>query len=220
MFYLEKSWDKYLWLELKKSYMKNIEAFLDKEGLLGKIIYPDKQNIFKAFNLTDFDDIKVVIIGQDPYHGKWQANWLSFSVCEWIKFPPSLNNIFKEINFDLWINIPKSWDLTRWSKQWVFLLNSILTVESSKPASHNKIWWENFTNEVIKIISKENNGVVFLLWWKYAEKKEELIDISKHYILKTSHPSPFSVYRWFSWSKIFSKTNNILKNTWKKEINW
>jgi len=220
MFYLKDSWKECIWSELEKPYMKNIEAFLDKQIYLKKNIYPDKWNIFKAFNLTDFDDIKVVIIGQDPYHGKWQANWLSFSVCEWIKFPPSLKNIFKELNSDLWLDIPISWDLSSWAKQWVFLLNSILTVEESKPESHSNIWWENFTNEVIKIISKNKSGVIFLLWWKYAEKKEELIDTSKHYILKTSHPSPFSVYRWFSWSKVFSKTNNILKNTWKKEINW
>jgi len=220
MFYLNNSWLKVLWEEIKKPYMKNIEAFLDKELSLKKTIYPSKKKIFNALNITNFEDIKIVIIWQDPYHQKWQANGLSFSVSSGINTPPSLKNIFKEINVDLWLSIIKLWDLTPWSKQGVLLLNSILTVEEWKPASHNKIWWQELTDKIIETISNRHNSIIFLLWWKTAQKKEELIDPLKHYILKTSHPSPFSVYKWFLWSRCFSKTNDILKKIWKIPINW
>jgi len=220
MFYLKESWYKYLWSEFKKPYMKNIEAFLDEEISLWKIIFPKYENIFNALNILEFEDIKVVIIWQDPYHWEWQAHGLSFSVPDGIKIPPSLRNIFKEINLSLGVDITMSWDLSRWSTQWVLLLNSILTVESSKPASHNKIWWEILTDEIIKIISYKKKWVIFLLWWKYAQKKEGIINTSKHYILKSSHPSPFSAYRWFLWSDIFNKTNNILEKIWKEKIKW
>jgi uracil-DNA glycosylase len=178
------------------------------------------ENIFKAFEKTPFDKVKVVILWQDPYHWKWQAQWFCFSVPEWITQPPSLKNIYKELNNSLWLNIPKSWDLTSWTEQWVFLLNAILTVQAWNPASHAKIWWENFTDNVIKTISDKKDWVVFLLWWAFAQSKKNLIDIKKHYILETTHPSPFSAYRWFLWSNCFKKTNEILKQNWKKEINW
>jgi len=164
--------------------------------------------------------VKIVIIGQDPYHWEWQAHWLSFSVPDWLKFPPSLRNIFKEIKLDLGNEIPKSWNLERWAKQWVLLLNAILTVEASKAASHSKIWWQNFTDKVIETISKEKSWVIFLLWWAFAQNKKYLIDTKKHYILETTHPSPLSAHRWFLWSKHFSKTNQILKSKGKKEIEW
>lgn len=220
MLKLDNSWSKYLWEELKKPYMKDIKAFLEKEIKAGKIIYPNLKNIFNALNTTSFDDVNVVIIGQDPYHGHNQAHGLSFSVQDWIKFPPSLRNIFKEVNSDIWSEIPESWNLTKWAREWVLLLNAILTVEAANPASHSKIWWQNFTDEVIKVISKEKNGVIFLLWWSFAQNKKKLIDSSKHYILEAPHPSPFSAHRWFFGCKHFSKTNEILKVEWKKEINW
>jgi len=220
MLELTNSWSKYLNSELEKPYMKNIRSFLEGEIKAWKTIYPDSQNIFNALNTTSIDDVKVVILWQDPYHWVNQAHWLSFSVQEWVKSPPSLKNIFKEIKEDIWTPIPESWDLSKWANQGVLLLNSILSVEVSKPASHSKIWWQDFTDEIIKTISKERNGVIFLLWWAYAQNKRELIDSSKHYILEAPHPSPFSAYKWFFWCKHFSKTNEILKKEWKKEIIW
>ena len=220
MINLDNSWLKYLENEFEKDYMKNIKLFLENEIKNGKIIYPNPKNIFNSLNTTKFDDVEVVILWQDPYHWENQAHWLSFSVQDWVKMPPSLKNIYKEIEEDLWKKQPNSWDLTRWANSWVLLLNAILTVEKWNPASHSNIWWQNFTDEIIKIISKEKSWVVFLLWWSFAQSKENLIDKSKHFILKAPHPSPFSVYRWFYWCKHFSKTNEILKNLWKKEIDW
>jgi uracil-DNA glycosylase len=159
--------------------------------------------------------LKVVILWQDPYHWEWQAQGFCFSVPKWIKLPPSLRNIYKE----LWID-SKNWDLTSWTKQWVFLLNAILTVQAWNPTSHSKIWWETFTDNIIKTISDKKEWVIFLLWWAFAQTKEKLIDTNKHYILKTTHPSPFSAYRWFLWSNCFKETNKILKENWEKEINW
>ena len=220
MLELPYSWKNKLKDEFKKPYFKKIEDFLDSEKKAWKIIYPKSENIFNALNKTPFENIKVVIIWQDPYHGENQAHGLCFSVSDWIRQPPSLKNIFKEIYNDLWIDYPESWNLIRWSEQWVLLLNSILTVEAWKPASHSKLGWQNFTDEIIKIISKEKVWVIFLLWWAFAQKKKSLIDESKHFLLETTHPSPFSAYRWFLGSKCFSKTNIILKSEWKKEINW
>ena len=165
------SWSIYLNSELDKPYMKNIWSFLEGVIKAWKTIYPDSQNIFNALNTTSIDDVKVVILWQDPYHWVNQAHWLSFSVQEWVKSPPSLKNIFKEIKEDIWTPIPESWDLSKWANQGVLLLNSILSVEVSKPASHSKIWWQDFTDEIIKTISKERNGVIFLLWWAYAQNK-------------------------------------------------
>lgn len=212
---METSWNKVLKEELNKPYFKEIEEKINNDIKNWITIYPETKNIFKAFEKTTFDDIKVVILGQDPYHGKWQAQWFCFSVPEWTKLPPSLRNIYKE----LWEE-SKNWDLTKWTKQWVFLLNAILTVQKWNPASHAKIWWEQFTNTVIRIISDEKEWIIFLLWWAFAQSKKKLIDESKHTILETTHPSPFSAYRWFLWSNCFIETNKILKKEWKKEINW
>ena len=212
---IDNSWLDVLKNEFKKSYFKNIEEKINNDINLWITIYPKVDNIFKAFEKTPLNKIKVVIIWQDPYHWEWQAQWFCFSVAKWIKLPPSLKNIYKEL-WEKSIN----WDLTNWTNQWVFLLNSILTVQKWKPASHAKIWWEIFTNKVIKTISDKKQWVIFLLWWAFAQSKKKLIDTSKHTILETSHPSPFSAHRWFIWSNCFNKTNQILKEKWKSEINW
>jgi len=212
---IQNSWKNILENEFKKEYFKQIEENIDKDIKKWIIIYPKKEDIFAAFEKTDFNDLKVVILWQDPYHWEWQAQGFCFSVPKWIKLPPSLRNIYKE----LWID-SKNWDLTSWTKQWVFLLNAILTVQAWNPASHSKIWWETFTDNIIKTISDKKEWVIFLLWWAFAQTKEKLIDTNKHYILKTTHPSPFSAYRWFLWSNCFEETNKILKENWEKEINW
>lgn len=217
---LEASWLQILKWEFEKEYMKNIKNFLLKEIQNKKIIYPNPKNFFKAFEKTPFDKVKVVILGQDPYHWPNQAQGFCFSVSDWQKLPPSLKNIYKEIETSLNIKMWDSGDLTKWSEQWILLLNSILTVEWWKPASHSKIWWENFTDEVIKQISEKKENVVFLLWWAFAQSKENLIDKKKHFILKTTHPSPFSAHRGFLWSNCFIETNKILKKIWEKEIDW
>lgn len=217
---LEASWLQILKWEFEKEYMKNIKNFLLKEIKNKKIIYPNPKNFFKAFEKTPFDKVKVVILGQDPYHWPNQAQGFCFSVSDWQKLPPSLKNIYKEIETSLNIKMWDSGDLTKWSEQWILLLNSILTVEWWKPASHSKIWWENFTDEVIKQISEKKENVVFLLWWAFAQSKENLIDKKKHFVLKTTHPSPFSAHRGFLWSNCFVETNKILKKIWEKEIDW
>ncbi len=217
---LPSSWLEVLSEEFEKEYMKNIKSFLVKEIENWKIIYPHPKNIFKAFEKTDFDDIKVVILWQDPYHWEWQAQGFCFSVPENIKLPPSLKNIYKELESSLKIEPAKIWDLTPWTEQWVFLLNAILTVEAGKPASHSKIGWEIFTDKVIETISNKKKWIIFLLWWAFAQSKERFIDTKKHFVLKTTHPSPFSAHRWFLWSNCFVETNKILKENWKSEINW
>lgn len=220
MLQIPKTYQDILSEEIKKDYFKKIISFLDSEKKSWKIIYPEEKNIFNALKLTNFEDVKVVILGQDPYHWEWQAHGLSFSVPEWIKPPPSLKNIFKEIQSDIWEHKISGWNLANWAKQWVLLLNAVLSVEKGKAASHSKIWWQNFTDEIIKQISDKKENVVFLLWWAFAQSKENLIDNSKHLVLKTTHPSPFSAYRWFLWSKHFSKTNNYLEKKWIKKIVW
>lgn len=225
MINLEKSWLKYLKEEFSKPYMINIKSFLETEIKSWKTTYPNPKDIFNALNTTSFENTKVVIIWQDPYHWPNQAHWLCFSVKSWINPPPSLKNIFKEIKSDTWKEslILKnwiSWDLTSLASQWVLLLNSILTVEAWIPASHSKIWWQNFTDKIIETISKEKIWVVFLLWWAYAQSKKKLINSEKHYILEAPHSSPFSVHKWFFWCKHFSKTNEFLRNDGKKEIDW
>ncbi len=212
---IKNSWKNILEEECQNTYFKKIEQKINDDINNWITIYPEIKNIFKAFEKTSFDDIKVVILWQDPYHRKWQAQWFCFSVPKWTKLPPSLKNIYKELNIDT-----KNWDLTPWTKQWVLLLNAILTVQEENPASHAKIWWEQFTDNIIKKISKDKKWIIFLLWWTFAQSKEKLIDHLKHYILKTTHPSPFSAYRWFIWSNCFLETNKILKQNWKKEINW
>ena len=217
---IENSWLEVLKDEFEKDYMKEIKSFLVKEIENWKTIYPHPKNIFKAFDKTPFDKVKVVILGQDPYHWPNQAQGFCFSVEKWQKLPPSLKNIYKELETSLWISPSNSWDLTAWTEKWVFLLNAILTVEAGKPASHSQIGWEKFTDSVIKTISDKKENIVFLLWGAFAQSKEYLIDKNKHFILKTSHPSPFSANRWFLWSNCFKETNEILEKIWKEKIDW
>lgn len=188
-----------------------------KEEYKREIIFPKFDDIFKAFDLTDYNDVKVVILGQDPYHGENQANGLAFSVNPEIKLPPSLRNIFMEIENDLGILNTNGY-LSNWAKQGVFLLNSVLTVKKLTPGSFTNTYWEEFTDIVINRLSKRGN-IVFLLWGKYAQSKEKVIE-DGNFIITTSHPSPFSVYRGFRGSKIFSKTNEILKSIGSEEIDW
>jgi uracil-DNA glycosylase len=218
--YYHNSWKNILEKEFNSEYFPLIEWFLEAEKGLWKKIFPAEENIFNAFNHTSLDNLKVVILGQDPYHGEWQAHGLSFSVHKWIKVPPSLRNIYKELKEEYWYEIPNHWELTSWADQWVLLLNTFLTVESWLPASHAKIGWEQFTNNIISSISKEKEGVVFLLWWAFSQGKKVLINTEKHVILETTHPSPFSAYRGFLGSQCFKKTNEILEENGNTPINW
>jgi uracil-DNA glycosylase len=215
----EKSWKKYLDDQFELDYFKNLILFLEQENK-NHTIYPDLKYIFSALNLTPFQQTKIVIIGQDPYHGYKQANGLCFSVKDGIKKPPSLLNIFKEIKSDLSIKTPESGNLEYLAKQGVLLLNTSLTVRAQNANSHQNIGWEKFTTHVIKTISEKKQNVIFLLWGNFAQKKEELIDQKKHFILKASHPSPFSAYRGFFGCKHFSKSNEILIKTKQKPIEW
>lgn len=214
------SWKAVLNEEFEKSYFKELIDFV-KEEYATKICYPKGSQVFSAFDHCHFDQVKVVIIGQDPYHGPNQANGLCFSVNDGIPFPPSLINIFKEIEKDLGMPIPKTGNLERWADQGVFLLNATLTVRQSEAGSHQGKGWEKFTDAVIKKISAESEKVVFLLWGGFAQKKAALIDASKHHILKSGHPSPLSANRgfWFG-NKHFSQTNEYLKANNKPEIDW
>jgi uracil-DNA glycosylase len=212
------SWRSKLADEFKKPYFQKLDAFLDEE-LKTESIYPPSSLIFNAFEKCDFDNLKVVIIGQDPYHGEGQANGLCFSVNEEVKIPPSLRNIFKEIKSDLGKEVPSTGNLERWAEQGVLLLNAILTVRASKAASHRKKGWEIFTDAVIQLISEEKEQVVFLLWGNYAQKKGEIVDKNKHLILKSGHPSPLSV-KHFSGNKHFSQTNDYLEKCGKTAIAW
>ncbi|MCL4136844.1 UNVERIFIED_CONTAM: hypothetical protein GTU68_013077 [Idotea baltica] len=214
------NWKDLLKEEKKKDYFKSIIDFIENERSKGKIIYPSNADMFNAIKHTTFEDLKVVIIGQDPYHGQGQAHGLSFSVKEGIRQPPSLQNIFKELNSDLGIDIPKSGYLLPWAKQGVLLLNTSLSVEASKPGSHSKINWQTFTDKIISLVNENKEKVVFLLWGAHAKKKSELIDSEKHYILQAPHPSPFSAHSGFFGCKHFSKTNDFLRKNNKKEINW
>ncbi|KQO21157.1 uracil-DNA glycosylase [Flavobacterium sp. Leaf82] len=214
------SWKPVLKEEFEKPYFKELIDFVKSEYAT-KICYPKGNQIFSAFDHCHFDQVKVVIIGQDPYHGPNQANGLCFSVNDGIAFPPSLQNIFKEIETDLNIPIPKTGNLERWADQGVFLLNATLTVRQSEAGSHQGKGWEKFTDAVIKQISANSKDVVFLLWGGFAQKKAALIDSSKHYILKSGHPSPLSANRgfWFG-NKHFSQANAFLKSKGLKEIEW
>lgn len=211
-------WDEVLHDEMQKSYFKYIREFI-KEERLSKTIYPPAKDLFNAFKLTDFNDIKVVILGQDPYHGEKEAMGLSFSVRRGVRTPPSLRNIFKELHDDLGITRTDT-DLSDWAKQGVFLLNTVLTVEKDKANSHKDIGWEIFTDFVIKQINDRLNNVVFILWGRQARDKKKIITNKTHYIIESAHPSPLSAYNGFFGSRPFSKTNNYLKEHNKKEINF
>ena len=206
--------------EKEKEYFIKLEKFIENEDK-EKTIYPKKKDRLKALEKTPFENVKVVILGQDPYHGEGQAQGFSFSVPNDQKIPPSLRNIYKEIESDLNVKLDyDKKDLTNWTEQGVLLLNSVLTVEEKNPASHAKKGWEIFTDSIIKLISEEKENVVFILWGKYSENKEILIDESKHKIIKSAHPSPFSARRGFFGSKCFSKTNMFLEENNIEEIKW
>ncbi len=217
---MDESWLVHLKSEFEKEYMKNLKSFLQQEYSKGKIIYPSKENYFKAFQLTPFEKVKVVILGQDPYHGPGQAHGLSFSVPAGVALPPSLQNIFKELQADLGFTKPSSGNLEEWAKQGVFLLNSVLTVEGGQAASHQKKGWELFTDVVIQKLSEHRENLVFLLWGSYAQKKAAFVDRKKHYVLESVHPSPLSAHRGFFGTKPFSKINNYLKENQVSEIKW
>ncbi|MCD4793186.1 MAG: uracil-DNA glycosylase [Bacteroidales bacterium] len=216
---IEKSWKKLLKDEFKKEYFIKLIDFVKEEYKTHKI-YPPGKDIFKAFDYCPVDKVKIVILGQDPYHGKGQANGLCFSVPEGISVPPSLLNIYKEIKSDLGKEIPKTRNLEHWAKQGVLMLNATLTVRASQAGSHQNKGWETFTDAVIKKISEQKENIVFLLWGAYAQKKGQIIDASKHHILKSPHPSPFSAHTGFLGNKHFSKTNEFLKSKDLKEIDW
>jgi uracil-DNA glycosylase len=219
--HIEASWKHILKDEFTKPYFLEIVTFLKTEKATGKTIYPPGPLIFNAFTQTHFDNVKVVILGQDPYHGAGQAHGLSFSVPTGVKPPPSLVNIYKEIQSDIGVAMPIDYgNLTMWAQQGVLLLNAVLTVRAGEPASHSTIGWMNFTDEVIKKISDEKSGVVFLLWGKFAHQKQALIDETKHHVLKAAHPSPFSAYNGFFGCKHFSKTNDLLSKQGIEPIDW
>lgn len=217
---IEKSWKNILCDEFQQEYFKEIKAFILHEKSLGKVVYPPGKLIFNAFNLTPFDKVKVVIIGQDPYHGEGQAHGLSFSVPYGVKPPPSLQNIYKEIAQEFGYEIPKHGNLESWAVQGVLLLNAILTVNANEPASHKAAGWENFTNAVIHHLSSKKENLVFLLWGKFAQNKDLIIDSRKHLILKAAHPSPFSAYQGFLGCNHFAMTNDFLKSKMLAPIDW
>jgi uracil-DNA glycosylase len=213
------SWKSKLTEEFNKPYFGELSDFIRQEYQKQRV-YPPGKEIFRAFDACDFDNLKVVIIGQDPYHGAGQANGLCFSVTPGVKMPPSLVNIFKEIRNDLGKPLPATGDLGRWADQGVLLLNATLTVRDGLPGSHQKKGWEEFTDSVIRKVSDEKEHVVFLLWGAFAQKKGEMIDRNKHLVLMSAHPSPFSADRGFFGCKHFSKTNEYLKSKGLKEIEW
>lgn len=218
---LEPSWLKVLGEEFDKPYMKALKDFLQKEKQAGYTIYPKGTDIFNAFKHTPFDKVKVVILGQDPYHGVGQAHGLSFSVQKGVIPPPSLKNIYKELSDEFPdFKIPNHGELTAWADQGVLLLNATLTVRAHTAGSHQNKGWEQFTDKVITELSEKREGLVFILWGSYAKQKEALIDQSKHFIIKSAHPSPFSAHSGFFGSKPFSKTNEILEKEGKEPINW
>ena len=217
---IEASWKQELHEEFDKPYFAQIVHFLKEEKRAGKTIYPPGKLIFNAFDCTPFDKVKVVIIGQDPYHNPGQAQGLCFSVPNGVQPPPSLVNIFKELHDDLDIAIPNTGNLEKWARQGVLLLNASLTVEANKPMSHSQVGWHHFTDEVIRHVSKDRDHVVFMLWGKFAQNKESLIDTTKHKVLKAAHPSPLSAYNGFLGCKHFSKANNWLREQGEKPIDW
>ena len=217
---IEKSWKDALKQEFNKAYFQQLVMFLKIEKSQNKIIYPPGNLIFNAFNQTSFENVKCVIIGQDPYHNEGQAHGLSFSVPDGIKPPPSLINIYKELKTDIGMPIPKTGNLLPWAKQGVLLLNAALTVRANEPASHAQSGWMDFTNTVISLISEKLSGIVFLLWGKFAQEKQTLIDETKHFVLKAAHPSPFSDDKGFFGCKHFSKTNEILMQQGREAIDW
>jgi len=217
--HIDESWKKILAAEFEKEYFSNLKSFLLQEQKL-HTTFPKNKDIFNAYNLTPFDAVKVVILGQDPYHGENQAHGLAFSVLDGCKYPPSLVNIFKELHTDIGCEYPKTGELYKWAKQGVFLINAVLSVRKGEPASHKAKGWEHFTDATIKAISEHKEGVVFILWGRPAQQKAKLIDETKHLVLKAPHPSPLSAYRGFFGSRPFSQTNEYLLKHAKTAIDW
>lgn len=216
---IEPSWKIALEKEFEQPYFQALVSFLKNEKQAGKTIYPPGSQIFNAFDSTPFEKVEVVILGQDPYHNPGEAMGLSFSVPKGVRIPPSLQNIFKELNTDLGVPVPQHGDLSAWAARGVFLLNAMLTVERNRPSSHSQIGWQNFTDAVIKKLSEARNGLVFMLWGNFARKKKELIDGSRHLILEAAHPSPLAGGAFFG-CRHFSKANEYLKQTGKTPIDW
>lgn len=216
---IEKSWKEILHEEFEKTYFQNLIQFV-KQEYASKVVFPPGPFIFRAFDKTPFDTVKVVILGQDPYHTPGVANGMAFSVQPDKRIPPSLMNIYKELQSDLGVSVPTSGDLSQWAEQGVLLLNATLTVRKGEAGSHQKKGWEDFTDAVIKSISDKKDNIVFILWGTYAQKKGEIIDRNKHYVIQSAHPSPFSVDRGFFGSKPFSNTNLYLKEHKITPINW
>ncbi|ADN08769.1 uracil-DNA glycosylase [Sulfurimonas autotrophica] len=219
MIILDDEWKKFLSDEIHKEYFIELmkKVSLEYES---RTVFPSYKNIFRAFNLVNPSEVKVIIIGQDPYHGMNQANGLAFSVCDRCKIPPSLRNIYKELVDDLGCKYPKSGNLTQWTAEGVLLINAVLTVEKGQANSHKEFGWQKFTDAVIKKLSDEKTNLVFILWGAPSQKKESFIDTKKHFVVKSAHPSPLSAYRGFFGSKPFSKTNEYLIAQKKKPINW
>lgn len=216
---IEESWKEALQSEFDKPYFASLVQYLHKEKAEGRQVFPPGKDIFKAFELTPVDKVKVVILGQDPYHGYGQAMGLSFSVPAGVPAPPSLKNIFKEIESDLGVRMSGNPDLRKWAEQGVLLLNAVLTVRAGEPTSHSAIGWQQFTDAVISYISEHCEGVVFLLWGKFARSKKALIDTSRHFVLEAAHPSPLARGAFFG-CRHFSKTNEILRSEGKTPIDW
>ncbi|MBK6564248.1 MAG: uracil-DNA glycosylase [Saprospiraceae bacterium] len=216
---IEESWKKYYMMNLKNPISKKLTSLIKEELKNGKVIYPPGPDIFKAFEMTPFEKVKVVILGQDPYHNPGEAMGLSFSVPKGTKIPPSLKNIFKEIKDDVGLEIPDHGDLTNWATQGVFLLNAMLTVEKNRAGAHKDIGWQTFTNVVIQTLSSQKNNLVFLLWGNFARSKKEWIDTTKHLVLEAAHPSPLAGGAFFG-CKHFSKANEYLIKNGQTTINW
>ncbi|MBP1961689.1 uracil-DNA glycosylase [Paenibacillus aceris] len=219
MFYLTNDWEKVVGSEFEEPYFQSLCNFLIDE-YQARSIYPEQSEVLNALHLTSYADTKVVILGQDPYHGNGQAHGLSFSVKPGIAPPPSLQNMYKELQFDLGCDIPDNGHLVKWAAQGVLLLNTVLTVRQDTPNSHKGKGWERFTDKVIETLSEREQPVIFVLWGSHAQSKQRLIDANRHYILKSVHPSPLSSYRGFFGSKPFSQVNEILKRLGSKEIDW
>ena len=217
---LEKSWQCIIGDEFQKPYMQQLQAFLTSEYDAGKTIFPARNDIFNAFNTTAFADVKVVILGQDPYHGNHQAHGLSFSVPFGVAVPPSLRNIYKELQRSLGISIPNHGCLASWAEQGVLLLNATLTVEQACAGSHQKKGWEVFTDHIIALLASQRENIVFMLWGAYAQKKGKLLDASKHCVLASPHPSPLSAHRGFIGNNHFIKANDYLQKTGQVNIDW
>ena len=215
-----RTWEGTIKEEKQKDYFKKIKQFLADEVAAKKVIYPRKEDIFNAFKLTPFEDVKVVVIGQDPYHGPNQAHGLSFSVRKGIQTPPSLRNIYKELHDDIGFLIPDHGCLEPWATQGVLLLNATLTVQAHQPQSHSKIGWQQFTDNIIRCLNQHPQQIIYLLWGAYAQSKSQLIDTAHHIILKAPHPSPLSAHRGFFGCKHFSKTNSILIQNGRGAIDW